>query len=65
MFYDDSTLRFGTEKGFSESYYIACRVCGNSSVRATEWEDGSVDSGECVICRRWEEVMDLESLIKS
>lgn len=65
MFYDDSTIRFGTERGFSESYYIACPVCGNSSIRMTQWEDGSACSEECTICRRQEEVMDLETLIRT
>jgi hypothetical protein len=65
MFYDDSIIRFGTEKGFSESYYITCPVCGNSSLRMTQWEDGSFCSGECTICRRREEVMELETLMRT
>lgn len=65
MFYSDSTVRFNKEKGFGESYYITCPVCWNSSIRVTQWEDGSVDSGECIICKRREETMELESLIRA
>lgn len=64
MLYDDSTLRFSNERGFGQSYYIICPVCGNSSIRVTQWENGSADSGECIICRRREEIMDLESLLR-
>ncbi len=63
MFYDDSTLRFSSEKGFGETYYITCPVCWNSSIKMTEWEDGSVESGECIICKRLEETMELEHLV--
>ncbi len=48
----------------SESYYIICPVCWNSSIRMTRWEDGSSDCEECVICKRMEEVMELEGLMK-
>lgn len=62
MFYDDSTLSFSSKRGFSESYYITCPVCWNSSIKVTRWEDGSVESGECVTCKRTEELMELEQL---
>jgi hypothetical protein len=64
MLYDDSTLRFSSERGFSESYYITCPVCWNSSIKVTEWENGAVESGECITCRRTEELMDLEHAIR-
>ena len=62
MFYNDSTIRFNSEKGFGESYYLICPVCWNSSIRETRWEDGSIESGECVTCKRMEEMMDLERI---
>ena len=62
MFYDDSTLRFSREKGLGESYYITCPVCWNSSIRMTQWEDGSAEGGECIICKRREEILELEHL---
>ena len=65
MFYDDSTIRYSREKGFGESYFIICPVCWNSGIRVVRWEDGSVDSGECITCRSREEVMVLEDLLKA
>ncbi len=64
MFYNDSTVHFSDEKGLGESYYIICPVCWNSSIRMTQWEDGSFDCEECVICKRIEEVMELEDLLE-
>ncbi len=64
MFYDDSTVHFDSAHGLGESYYIICPVCWNSSIRMTQWEDGASDCEECVTCRRMEEEMELEGLIK-
>ncbi len=62
--YDDSTLRFDSEKGFSESYYIICPVCWNSSIKVLQWEDGTIENGECITCKRTEELMDIEDLLR-
>lgn len=64
MFYGDSTVRYSETQGFGESYHITCPVCWNSSIRMTQWEDGTFDCKECVTCWRMEEVMELESLMK-
>ncbi len=63
MFYDDSTLIFSTCNRLGESYYITCPVCWNSSIRVIQWEDGSVETRECVTCKRTEEIMELEELV--
>lgn len=52
------TLRFGIERGFSQSDYILCPVCWNAAIVLTHWEDGSEEAGECIVCRRIEESMD-------
>ncbi len=54
---DISTLRFSSEKGFGESYYILCPVCWNSSIKVCHWEDGSEEVMECDVCKRMEEEM--------
>ena len=28
----------------------------------TQWEDGSAEGGECIICKRREEILELEHL---
>lgn len=57
----DSTLRFSRERGFSESYYILCPVCGNAGIIMTRWEDGAEETTECATCKRIEETMDEET----
>jgi len=63
MFYCDSTIFFNPARGLGESYYLLCPVCGNSGIRVIRWEDGASDEGECVICKRMEELMDLSAFI--
>jgi hypothetical protein len=57
MFYRDSTIKFGNEKGFSESYYILCPVCWNSSIKITCWEDGTCIEEGCDVCDRIQRTM--------
>ncbi len=59
MFFSaDSTLRFSAERGFSESFYLICPVCGNAGIKMTRWEDGSEETTHCAICRRIEDMME-------
>jgi len=55
-----SVLKFDNERGFSESFWNLCIVCGNASVRTSVWEDGVIEYGECLICSRMSEIMQLE-----
>lgn len=57
LFSTDSTIRFGVERGFSESFYIVCPVCWNAGIKMVRWEDGSVEELECSVCRRRDEMM--------
>jgi Zn ribbon nucleic-acid-binding protein len=51
-------MRFGVERGFSESFYIVCPVCWNAGIKMTRWEDGSLEESECSVCRRRDEPME-------
>jgi len=59
----DSVLRFDGDRGFGESYWNLCIVCGNASVRTSVWEDGEIEHGECLICIRMSEIMQLEEFL--
>ncbi len=55
--HNDSTLRFSLEKGFGESCYIVCPVCGNLGIKLIRWEDGTEEIKDCAVCRRMEETI--------
>ncbi|MFA5354138.1 MAG: hypothetical protein WC291_07905 [Thermodesulfovibrionales bacterium] len=56
--HSDSTLRFSLEKGFGESYFISCPVCGNLGIKIIWWEKGNEEITECLVCRRMEKAME-------
>jgi hypothetical protein len=56
-----STIKYSLLKGFGESYWNLCPVCDGASVRTTVWEDGTVEHGECLICSRMADIMEIES----
>jgi hypothetical protein len=55
-----STLKFSLTKGFGEFFWNLCPVCGCASIRTTFWEDGTAEHGECLVCMRMSEVMELD-----
>lgn len=57
MFRSDSTIRFSKERGFSETAYLFCPVCWNTSILATVWEDGTVEE-VCSVCERTHRILD-------
>ena len=58
----DSIFKFSLLKGFGESFWNSCPVCGCVSIKTTFWEDGTVEHGECMTCDRMSELMELEEL---
>jgi hypothetical protein len=58
----DSIFKYSLAKGFGEFFWNSCPVCGCASIKTTFWEDGSVEHGECLICKRMSELMELEEL---
>jgi len=56
----DSIFKYNRAKGFGEFFWNVCHICGGVSIRTTFWEDGTVEHGECMICRRMSEIMELE-----
>jgi Zn ribbon nucleic-acid-binding protein len=60
---DGSLLKFSLEKGFGESWWNICPVCGNASIRTVFWEDGTVEHRDCLVCLRMGEKMELEELL--
>lgn len=58
----DSIFKYNPEKGFGEFIWNLCAICGGTAVRTTFWEDGTVEHGECLICNRMSEIMELEEL---
>ncbi len=62
-FLKDSVFKFNPVKGFGEFFWNLCHICGGVSIRTTFWEDGTVEHGECLICNRMSEIMELEELM--
>jgi hypothetical protein len=58
----DSIFKYSQSRGFGEFFWNSCPVCGCSSIRTTLWEDGTVEHGECLICDRMSELIELEEL---
>lgn len=56
----DSIFKYSLERGFGEFFWNLCPACGGVSIRTTFWEDGTAEHGECLICKRMSEVMELE-----
>ncbi len=59
----DSIFKYNLSKGFGEFFWNLCPICGGASIRTTLWEDGTVETGECMICNRMSEIMELEDFI--
>ncbi len=57
---EDTILIYNLEKGFGEFFWNTCAICGGASIRTTIWEDGSEERGDCLICKRMFEIMELE-----
>jgi hypothetical protein len=58
----DSIFKYSLARGFGEFFWNFCPVCGCASIKTTFWEDGTVEHGECLICDRMSELMELEEL---
>ncbi len=58
----DSIFKYSLARGFGEFFWNVCPVCGGTSIKTTFWEDGTVEHGECLICNRMSELMELEEL---
>ena len=58
----DSIYIYCPGKGFGEFFWNLCPVCGNASVKTTFWEDGKAEQGECLVCVRMAEIMELEEM---
>ncbi len=59
----DSIVKYSLEKGFGEFFWNVCHLCGCVSIKTTFWEDGTVEHGECLICKRMSEIMELEDFV--
>jgi hypothetical protein len=55
-----STQKFSITKGFGQSIWNLYPVCGCASIRATFWENGTAEHGECLVCQRMSEIMELD-----
>lgn len=60
----DSIIKYNSLKGFGEFFWNLCPICGGASIRTTFWEDGTVEHGDCLICKRMYEFMELEDLFE-
>ena len=60
----DSIFKYSLEKGFGEFFWNVCPVCGGAAIRTTFWEDGTAEHGECLVCKRMSEVMELEDCLQ-
>lgn len=58
----DSIYTYNKGKGLGEFLWSLCPVCGNASVRTTIREDGTGEQGECLVCIRMAEIMELEEM---
>ncbi len=53
-------MKYSNRKGFGESFWNLCPVCWCASIRTTFWEDGTAEHGDCLVCNRMSEIMELE-----
>ena len=60
---DGPLLKFSLEKGFGESWWNICPACGNVSTRTTFWKDGTAEHGDCLVCLRMGDIMELDELL--
>jgi hypothetical protein len=60
----DSIFKYSLERGFGELIWNLCPMCGGTAIKTTLWEDGSVERGECLICKRTREIMELEEALQ-
>jgi hypothetical protein len=58
----DSIYIYTSGKGFGEFFWNFCPVCGNASVKTAFRENGMVEHGECLVCIRMSEIMEIEEL---
>lgn len=58
----DSIYIYAKGKGFGEFFWNLCPACGNASVKIVFWEDGTVEHGDCLVCKRMSEIMELQEL---
>ncbi|MDH4231008.1 MAG: hypothetical protein OEW04_03145 [Nitrospirota bacterium] len=59
---DGTLLKFGPEKGCGESRRNSCPACGNASLRAEFWEDGTSAHSACRVCMRTAGITELDEL---
>jgi hypothetical protein len=60
----DSIFKYSLGKGFGELIWNLCPMCGGTAIKTTLWEDGTVERGECLICKRMREIMELEDALQ-